>query len=482
MTEQGIESSPGATPNASCLHALIQWCIEGGRAAVFMSPRWQGLQATPMVVAAFMAAILTLDILLQRLYIVGPAHFYWQAIASGWLSSVLLAWVSYLMRPQARDESVPGAAPSAVHLFTMLLAQLLVMTAVCGILFVPLVRSDLNLDDALGAYGMWALWLGPTVWLVLGRVVLLIRSGDRKPHAIAAAMLVVLTVSALEYAVRPSDYWYAQETESADQTERFALTQELMEAQQPLLAQRLKDLKPQRPGIVDLYALGFAPYADEEVFRRESDMVADVMSQRFDAGGRTLQLVNHTETLETWPWATPLNLRRAIQRLAMVMDREEDILFIHLTSHGARDGELAARFWPMEVSPVTPADLKAWLDEAGIKHRVISISACYSGSWIPALADENTLVMTAADAEHTSYGCGMKSELTYFGRAVFDEQLRTHTLSFEEAHSAARLIIKKREEEAGKNDGYSNPQIAVGENIRKQLARLRERLQSENRG
>ena len=44
------------------------------------------------------------------------------------------------------------------------------------------------------------------------------------------------------------------------------------------------------------------------------------------------------------------------------------------------------------------------------------------------------------------------------------------------AHAAARTVIKEREEEAGKDDGYSNPQISVGSAIRERLARLRERL------
>ena len=86
------------------------------------------------------------------------------------------------------------------------------------------------------------------------------------------------------------------------------------------------------------------------------------------------------------------------------------------------------------------------------------------------------LVMTAADAAHTSFGCGRGSELTFFGRAMYDEQLRDTTLSFEAAHAAARDIIKKREEEAGKDDGYSNPQISVGPGIRPRLARLEEQL------
>jgi hypothetical protein len=447
-----------------------------------MPPRWHGLQATPMLIATIMVIMVALNVLLQRLYIVGPADFYWQAIASGWFASALWAWVCYVMRPQPLNESSPGAAPTAAHLFTMVLAQLLVMTAVCGVLFAVLVRSGLYTEKMVGAYGIWALWLAPSAWMILGQLVLLLRSGDRKPHAIVIAALAVVSVSGLNYAVQPTDFWYAkQTTNTADRPKRLKLTQEVMEAQQLLLAQRFNDIKPQRPGLIDLYAISFAPYAPEDVFRRESELVSEVMSQRFDAAGRTLQLVNHAETLETWPWATPLNLRRAIQRLATIMDREEDILFIHLTSHGARDGELAASFWPMELTALKPADLKAWLDEAGIKHRVISISACFSGSWIPFLVDENTLVMTASDAENTSYGCGRKSELTYFGRAMYDEQLRKNTLSFEEAHSAARPIIKQREEEAGKSDGYSNPQMKAGPGIRNQLARLRARLQPENR-
>jgi hypothetical protein len=107
---------------------------------------------------------------------------------------------------------------------------------------------------------------------------------------------------------------------------------------------------------------------------------------------------------------------------------------------------------------------------------VISISACFAGNWIGALASDDTLVMTASDADHTSYGCGHKSPLTFFGRAMYDEQLRTSTLSFEEAHAAARKIIDQREKEAGKDDGYSNPQIRVGSRIGPYLAKMRGRL------
>jgi hypothetical protein len=126
---------------------------------------------------------------------------------------------------------------------------------------------------------------------------------------------------------------------------------------------------------------------------------------------------------------------------------------------------------------LTPQEVREALDAAGIRHRVIAISACYSGGWIEPLATEHSLVMTAADAEHTSYGCGRLSELTFFGRAVFNEELRK-SRSFEAAFAAAVPLIRQREIEAGKDDGFSNPQIKVGERIRPVLERLTQRLDS----
>jgi hypothetical protein len=115
------------------------------------------------------------------------------------------------------------------------------------------------------------------------------------------------------------------------------------------------------------------------------------------------------------------------------------------------------------------------LDEAGVRHRVIAISACYSGGWVGPLESDSTLVMTAADKDHTSYGCGKRSELTFFGRALFDEQLR-NTRSFEQAFAAAVPVIRQREEDARKADGFSNPQISVGAKIRPVLDELAQRL------
>jgi len=455
-----VSDTPAAgafAPPAGPRYPMLAWLRAGARTAVMLPPRWDGLATGPAMIAVLFVLNLALAVLVQRLYIDGPAIFYWPAFNAGWLSLALLPWCAWLVR---------GDTP---RLFTMLQAQSIILTLLVGAVYVAMIHGHLD-TTRLGRFGNTAVWLAPPALALISQLVLLWRGGSRDPLPSATAILVLIGCFALNIFARPADFWYPKQQESAEPYP-FKLTQELAEAQPALLAKQLAALRPQRPGKVDMYALTFAPYY-ADVFWRESGVVADVMAKRFDADGRVLQMVNHFHTAGTQVWATPLNLHRAIDRIARTMDRDEDILFLHLTSHGGANGHLTSQFPPLSMQDLTPQDLKKWLDEAGIRNRVISISACYSGSWIAPLANENTLVMTAADADHTSYGCGSKSELTFFGRAMYDEQLRNSTRSFEEAHAAARKIILQREQEAGKTDGYSNPQISVGSGIRARLARM----------
>jgi hypothetical protein len=460
--------------------ALGAWWRQGARCAFLRAPRWDGLQTTPAIVAWLLVVPWLLALLVERLYIVGPADFYWPALLLGWLSTVVTAWLCWLLVPGAPAAGNDAQAPSAAALFAMLAAQGLTFVLVVAAVFVPLVQAGLFVPEALGPVLRWSIWLLPLAWIAVAEARLLWRASVPRRMPRLVATVVVVAVLAMSQWAQPLRAWYpafAASTETAP--ERLALTQELLELQPHLLAERLQALRPERKGVVDVYAITFAPYADEDVFRKESEMVVKVMEQRFDAEGRTVQLVNSNATARQLPWATPLNLQRAIRRAGELMNRDEDVLFVHLTSHGAGSGQLSARFRPLSIESVTPGDLRRWLDEAGIRYRVVSVSACYSGSWIEPLAGEGTLVMTAADADHTSYGCGRGSELTYFGRAMFDEQLR-HTRSFEQAHAAARAVIEQREQEAGKSDGYSNPQIRVGADIRSQLSRLTRELEEDD--
>jgi Peptidase C13 family len=466
MTENSDTETADSQPAAR--GALGTWVRQGARCAFLLRPDWTGLHATPSVIACLVLVQFGLALLIQRLYIDGPATFYWPSLQAGWLATAIMAWAAWLLVPRVR-EPVASMPPSAAALFAMVAAQSLTLSTVLAAIFIPLVGNGLFTPEVFGPSGWWAVTALAIGWVAAAQVKLLWLSAAPHGAPRMLASTLVLGMLVLNQWVLPVQHWYASRPDGAADEGPMQLTQEVMELQPELLARQLSGLQPHVPGTVGLYAITFAPYASENVFRRESAMVAGVMQDHFGAAGRTLQLVNHRDTLREWPWATPTNLQRAIHGMAKAMNRDQDVLFIHLTSHGARAGMLAAEFWPLSFDSVTPGMLKAWLDEAGIRHRVISVSACYSGSWVEPLAGPTTLVMTAADADHTSYGCGSRSDLTYFGRAMFDEELR-RTRSFEEAFAAARLTIEKREKEAGKSDGFSNPQISVGADIRERLA------------
>jgi Peptidase C13 family len=459
--------------------ALTAWWRQGLRSTFLLRPRWDHLQATPRTLALLMLVALLASLAVERLLVDGEALFYWQGLFIGWLGTAIIVWVCWMLVPHPLDRG-PGQPATAAALFSMFAAQALPLNLVYGLILVPLLRTEFfGLLPVWPAMGLAAVAI-VTGWIAAAQAALIWHSGNHRLRSRVGACALLTTSLLLHTAFSPQRHWYPDTTHSSqsDAPEPMRLTQELLEIQPQILQERLRDIGTGRRGVIDMYSITFAPYATEDVFRRESELVSTVMQERFAGAGKTIQLVNHRDTVRHWPWATPLNLKRAIDRMAEVMDRDEDVLFIHLTSHGARDGELAADFWPLHVDAVTPQTLKQWLDEAGIRHRVISVSACYSGSWIEPLADSGSLVMTSADATHTSYGCGRGSELTYFGRAMFDEELR-HTESFEKAHAAARITIDRREREAGKSDGYSNPQIRMGNEMRDRLARMNTQLTAQ---
>ena len=231
-----------------------------------------------------------------------------------------------------------------------------------------------------------------------------------------------------------------------------------------LLAQDVAALAPQRPGTVDLYVIGFAGDSTEDVFRNEVAYLDTLATGRLDARG-VVTLVNHFDSLTSTPrpLATLENLRTALAGVGNTMDRDEDLLLLYMTMHGTEDHELAVTFPPLLEEWITPPQLRAALDQAGIRNRVVVISACFSGGFIPDLRDARTLVITAARADRASFGCGSESAITYFGRAWLVDGLNQGT-SFIGAYDIATGEISQWERED--DEVPSLPQIEIGDDIR----------------
>jgi hypothetical protein len=457
------------------------WIREGLRAAFFQSPRVAGHVPTPSQLLVVGALVSVLEIALLRLDIAGPASFDVQAWLSSWWATglgVALAWWAFPRAVGPADAAGATGRPRGVAAFLVLWLAASLPNLVLGqAVIVAIAQGWVQAAAFEQAWFYWLLYGVFTAWSLAVSWLLIARFAGLGGRALVM-MLALLAATGLNLWQFEARAWVSAPdpvAQAEDPRPRLRLSQETLEDQQALWQRTVRTLAPQRPGVTDVYGLVFAPYAAEDVFLRESTMVSGVLADRFDARGRVIHLLNHGGTAHTHPWATTLNLQRAIEALAGRMDRDEDVLVVYLTSHGARDFKLAASHWPLEVPPLSPVELRAALDQAGIRHRVIAVSACYSGGWVDVLADEYSLVMTAADATHTSYGCGQLSELTFFGRAMFDEQLRS-THSFEDAFARAVPVIKQREIDAGKDDGFSNPQIRAGTGIAPVLRALEQRL------
>ena len=211
------------------------------------------------------------------------------------------------------------------------------------------------------------------------------------------------------------------------------------------------------------------------MFRKELETIHPLMDERFDTAGRSLRLVNNAATLREFPMATVSNLARALVAVGERMDADNDILVLYLTTHGSRNAVLATDLPPFDLYNLDPGTLRRLLDEARIRNRVLIISACYSGTFIPHLRDPHTLVMTASVADRPSFGCGTESSFTYFGDALFNHGLR-ETRSFEQAFALAAPRVERREQAEGFE--ASRPQIDVGVAIRERLAAVEKRLEA----
>lgn len=229
-----------------------------------------------------------------------------------------------------------------------------------------------------------------------------------------------------------------------------------------LVQAQVAALPAQRPGRVDLYAIGVAGDGNEPVFRNEVHHLRRLVRTRYGAGAVVLANGPGSFDPPGEPLATVDTLREALQGVARVMDPAEDVLLLFVTSHGLPEGGVALDFMPIVAETLTPGTLRSLLDASGIRHRVVVVSACFSGRFLPSLRDPHTLAITAARADRPSFGCGAESDLTYFGRAFLVNGLNAH-LDFRAAFDAARAEVTRRER--AEKFPPSHPQMRAGRAI-----------------
>lgn len=201
--------------------------------------------------------------------------------------------------------------------------------------------------------------------------------------------------------------------------------------------------------------VSFGLFGDQGVFKSEATGAARVVAARFATGP-----VDVEYNTRRGGNATIEGLDRALQAAARDLDAERDVLFLILTSHGSPAG-LAIKAGP-RTETLTPSRLGDMLAGTDVRHKVVVISACFSGVFVPRLASPDVLVITAADADHPSFGCADKAKWTYFGDAFFNVALRKAD-SLKDAFLDARSLVRKRE--LREHFEPSNPVLSGGSDV-----------------
>ncbi len=321
----------------------------------------------------------------------------------------------------------------------------------------------------------WAVFIAYSVWylLVVARLIKRFFYLGILPTLAYVSLYALFNFAPL-FLLPTEPLWYPLKTTQSNVKNSYDINVEkIYYSQNTLLDDTVEELVEGRAGVADLFFIGFAGDADEDVFMNEVKSAQAIMNSHFDTIGRSLLLINNEKTVDTIPLANGHNLKNSIKATAKLMNIDEDILLLFLTSHGSEDHTISANFSPFKLNDIDAATINTALNSAGIKWRVIIISACYSGGFIAPLEGPYTLLITAASADRNSFGCGHNGEYTYFGDAYLEQGLK-QTKSFIQAFELAKnLIYEKENKEGFKN---SNPQIKIGVEIEAKLKKYEENL------
>jgi hypothetical protein len=154
------------------------------------------------------------------------------------------------------------------------------------------------------------------------------------------------------------------------------------------------------------------------------------------------------------PGAGPARIGPIFAGLAALAKAAPAGCLVYLTSHGSPKGALVGD----DILPPRVAAAKI-RQACGDRPTAIIISACFSGTYLPALAGPDHLVMTAARRDRSSFGCGEDDVYPFFDGCVIADLPIAR--DFVDLAGRVRRCVALRENEEGMSPP-SEPQIFVG--------------------
>lgn len=373
----------------------------------------------------------------------GPdVHFSWLGAGNEFFTLGLLVAVAALVAIVARRASL------TIALSLIVLAGAPMIQAADVMLTLVLQSADVPQFAA-----SWLAYVVP-VWFVamIVRATWIAFEGEGR-RRIGWALLAGILLAAptwLAPTLFQSMPWWTGESTSFDAGTGDSPVSELVQAaQQKLLDDALGALDDERPGATDLYFVGFAADAREPALHDDVVRAQRVMDERWDTRARSIVLANDPKSLLDAPFATVTHLRETLREIGATIDAESDVVMIYLAGRGSGSG-VEVSHPPLDLLPLSPGTLRALLEDAGIKWSIVVVSACESSAFHEALADENTVVLTAGSADCTS-----DKATGELGDALF-----AHALAERESFSDALRAVAN-----ASGTGSGKPTLSIGSAI-----------------
>ncbi len=130
----------------------------------------------------------------------------------------------------------------------------------------------------------------------------------------------------------------------------------------------------------------------------------------------------------------------------------------YFTSHGEEGEGIIIGDRLVDPAPIAERITAA----CGDRPTVVVISACFAGQFIPALRGPRRIVLAAARADRSSFGCGEDDEYTFYDACMLQQFDRA--AGFRELASFVEDCVRKREAEMDM-DPPSEPQFFMGADV-----------------
>jgi hypothetical protein len=204
------------------------------------------------------------------------------------------------------------------------------------------------------------------------------------------------------------------------------------------------------------------------VFAEEIGTAARAVGTKFSTTKRSLLLVNDRRDDEKYPLATVSALRHALLATGRAHEQGRGRVVPRVVVARIRGRH---RLGEQRVDDVLarPRRRRVARHARRVRHPLARDRdlGLLSGSFIEALRDDRTIVITAASADRTSFGCSDDRDLTEFGAAFYRDAL-PGAPNLRAAFEATRKLVAEREQAEQRE--ASDPQAWFGPLIEAKLA------------